>query len=186
MRKVVLGAVVSAAIAFSGVAASAASWNLVVAGAGTPQMYNLDNGNVLGLFGVVDAQVGDVITLDEINTGGELTGATILNAYYGDPIGDGAWQGAPTAFTALPSTGGVIEAMFNATSTSLHDSLWLEWAGGTLVLKRNNGNPHSNFTIGSANVLPGDPLAPVPLPAAAWMLLAGIGGLVTLARRRAA
>ena len=53
-------------------------------------------------------------------------------------------------------------------------------------LLNNNGNTQtlSHLSIFSAEALDGDPgPSPVPLPAAGWMLLAGIGGL-TVARRR--
>jgi hypothetical protein len=41
-------------------------------------------------------------------------------------------------------------------------------------------------TVGARLAVTGDYVAPVPLPAAAWMLLAGLGGLVALKRRQTA
>jgi hypothetical protein len=41
-------------------------------------------------------------------------------------------------------------------------------------------------TVGARLAVTGDYVAPVPLPAAAWMLLAGLGGLVALKRRKMA
>lgn len=62
---------------------------------------------------------------------------------------------------------------------------WLELGRGSVVLQGGAFNTTAGGSI-LAGVAPADPMAPVPLPAAGWMLLAGIGGLAAVKRRKKA
>lgn len=62
---------------------------------------------------------------------------------------------------------------------------WLELGRGSVVLQGGAFNTTAGGSI-LAGVAPADPMAPVPLPAAGWMLLASIGGLAAVKRRKKA
>lgn len=57
------------------------------------------------------------------------------------------------------------------------------WDTTELGLLKGNGNPGPGISHIAAYTA--EPIAPVPLPAAAWMLLAGLAGLIALRRRSA-
>jgi hypothetical protein len=77
--------------------------------------------------------------------------------------------------TAFPS----YRALFiRAEGESARDGQWLQVVGGIM----GDGNGFGNLDNLSADAAP----PPVPLPAAAWLLLSGLGGLGILGRRRKA
>ncbi len=176
MKKFIVSMVVAAGMATSANAASIIGFQ--VEGGGTPQVFQLGNGNFLGLWGF-DNREGlnpgaSAVTIGSAAdiTGGFTSGAgSIVNYYNGaNPINAGASE-----FDALAFGFDV------ADNDRLFDSVWVEWTGGMLVY----GNPSGGTNTMSANAtLDGDPLAPIPLPATVWMLVAGLGGLFAVRRRR--
>lgn len=179
MKKTVMSVV--AAIALTAGAAQAATFNLVVEGGGTPQIYELTNGNLLGLYGIDNREGavpgGGAVTVSSL---GDLTDrftpssqSRIVNAYNGsNPINAGTAE-----FDVLSYDFEV------ADDARLFNAIWIEWTGGNLVYQNVKGG---TSTMGTRVSLDGDPLSAVPVPAALPMLLAAIGGLGLMRRRKTA
>jgi hypothetical protein len=71
-----------------------------------------------------------------------------------------------------------------ADNALLRRSVWVEWTGGVIRYQQPNGR---HARMNSKRVTrDGDPLSVVPVPAALPLLLAGVGVLGLLARRRRA
>lgn len=93
------------------------------------------------------------------------TGFTVANTYVSGEQFSSGWRVADSDLTDLGLTEallGTFEANF-ATST---------------------GSQSITMTLGGTG--PGPSMSPVPLPAAGWMLVAGVGGLVAMRRRKKA
>lgn len=173
-------AVTAMALTFAGAASAASIVGLQVEGGGFPNVYHLENGNWLGLWGFDNRDRSGFNAVDvTINSASDLVGGftsgggNIVNFFNGtNPINGGASE-----FDELTFGFDVAEGK------RLFDSLWIEWTGGTLVYENPWGGTN---TMGSKATLEGDPFAdtaPVPLPAAAWMLMAAVGGLGIASRR---
>ena len=174
-------AALTAGLAMAPLSATASSIvDLIVEGGGTQQVFALDNGNFLGLWGFDNRAAGatDVTISDAADiTGGFTSGASSIVAYYNgtNPVNAGAAEFDPLVFSFTVDAG-----------ARLFDSLWIEWTGGPLAYAFDG----KTRTMNSTNITrDGDPFAgaaPIPLPAAGWLLLAGLGALGAVARRRAA
>lgn len=141
------------------------------------QIYQLGNGNLLGLWGIDNrpsgAQNYTVTSFTDLTSGFTAGSQSALVAAYNgtNPINAGASEFDPLTYSFDVSIG-----------DRLFDSIWLEWTGGNLVYNKQLGG--GTNTMGTSVSLSGDPLAPIPLPAAAWLLIAGIGGLFAVGRRK--
>lgn len=162
-------------------------------GGGQKWIYDLNNGNRLGLVGV-QALSNASVGLADLN--GAVNAGTALNWYfadtqttdYGTPASfHGQWTGTPAEFTPFFDTTIAVlsSGSFAGNNGKLFDALWVEWGGGNLTFSNGTGGTNG-FGAGDAATLQGDPLAPVPVPAALPLLLAGLGALVAVKRRRKA
>ena len=149
-----------------------------VEGGGTQQVYQLNNGNYLGLWGFDNRGNASPVTITSANdiTQGFITGsASIVNYYNGiNPVNVGASEFDPLVF---PLT---IDEDALGKNPRLFDSVWAEWTGGFLVYQQPSGG---TTTMSSSNVTrPGDPI--VPMPGTTAMAVIGLGALA-MRRRRA-
>jgi hypothetical protein len=172
------------AAVFGASSVSAASIvGFVVEGGGTQQVYALDNGNFLGLWGFDNREGANpgagpvtIVSADDITAGFTAGAGSIVGYYNGaTPINAGALE-----FDALTYSFTIED------NARLWDSVWVEWTGGLLTYQQpSNGTA----TMNSSNITrDGDPFAPapVPLPAAGFLLLGALGGLGLAKRRKAA
>ena len=127
----------------------------------------------------------DDVTAGIIEGFGEYSAVTVGDLGGGDPLIDvstvctGADTGACVGDSAMGEYDRSVDRTFtfdvtftrNADGTSVFDTFALV-DGGIVATE--------------ADRFPGDDVAPVPLPAAGWMLMAGIGGMGVLRRRRKA
>ncbi|MEO0529071.1 MAG: PEP-CTERM sorting domain-containing protein [Planctomycetota bacterium] len=166
-----------AALAIGTSANAAAITGLVVEGGGTQQVFALNNGNFLGLWGFDNreganpgAGAVDILSAADITGGFTVGGANIVEYYNGtNPINAGA---AEFDVLAYPFT--------IADDARLFDSVWVEWTGGPLVYQRPSGG---TATMNSTNITRmGDPIIPEPSTA----ILAGLALAAGCARRRVA
>jgi hypothetical protein len=173
-------ALLAALVLFAGVAApaSASVIALRVEGGGTQQVYRLDNGNFLGLWGFDNRDFANpgkgavtISTADDIIAGFAGGAGRILRFYNGSsPVNPGMAEFTPVTF------GFTIED-----NVRLSNAIWIEWEAGTLVYRQPT---RGTATMAASATREGDPLSPVPVPAALPLLLAGLGGLALIGRRR--
>lgn len=184
MKNLIAAMVTLAGLMLTSVSAQAvAIVGLIVEGGGTQQVYALDNGNYLGLWGFDNreganpgAAAVDINSLMDITNGFISGGGNIVNYYNGtNPINGGASEFDPLS---VPFT--------IADNARLFDSLWIEWTGGNLVYQQPSGG---TSTMNSTNITrDGDPLAnnDVPEPGTLMLLGAGLVGLGAARRKRSA
>jgi|GEM_PF-6559104 len=159
---------------------AAAIVGLQLEGGGTQQVFALDNGNFLSLWGFDNREganpgAGAV----DINSAADIIGGfvsgTVVGLYNGaNPVNAGASE-----FDALTYSFTI------ADDARLFDSLWVEWTGGTLVYAQPNGRSRS--TANSTNITrDGDPFPrTVPVSEPTPIALLGLGLLMAgIARRR--
>lgn len=180
MKKLLAGAAVAAAMMAG--SASAATFGWVVEGGGAAKVYQLQNGNFLGLMGIDvrnSQQTGGTVAVNPTSgsedLGDSLQTGSILNYYWGTSSLNGGASEFDLASGDLDLVDG--ERYF--------DAFWVEWAGGNLTFSNGKGG---TATLGDRVTLDGDPIstAPVPLPAALPLLLSAFGGLAFLRSRRKA
>jgi hypothetical protein len=177
------------AISFSAAATTTASAATVVLDVSTvgglEQTYELASGNFLSLWQIRntdDVGLGTAdITVD--NRDQLLAGftalttlfpgfpqGTILRLFNGaDPVNDGAAEFSAVTFG------------FTVPQDTVR-SFWIEWSGSSLMWF---APPRFEVVVGRATIA-GDPVTPIPVPAALPLLLAGLGALGLAARRRKA
>lgn len=158
---------------------AAAITGLQVEGGGTQQVFQLNNGNFLGLWGIDNREGANPgAGIVNINSAADLIGGftsgggSIVNFYNGsNPINGGASE-----FDEL------IFGFSVADDARLFDAIWIEWTGGDLVYKRPSGG---TSTMTSSNITrQGDPIAPIPLPAGIYLMLAALASLGFLRFRK--
>jgi hypothetical protein len=188
-RVIVKAAVVAVVLAVAAMLAAPARAAVVglqsEGGTGPRSVYQLTNGNFLGLWGFDNRNpnVG-AVTLN--------SAADILSGFRGntDRI-VGFYNGRTVVNAGRSEFDPILWGFTIADEARLSASLWIEWTRGALVFQGPVGgtrNMQPNAT------LPGDPLAaraaavtPVPVPGALPLFLAGLGvmGLIARLRRRA-
>lgn len=185
MKKII--AAIAVAIGLVGGAVQAApisSWNITYAGA--KETYDLGNNTYLSLMGISSGAEAGVTynTSDLLSYFGN--GGAVTAAYYAQPLAPGAWQGSPDKFEEFGST---FEIATLYSADKLFDSFYIKYtATGSNFVYSNPAGSNSTQTISLTNAIDQNPLETpaVPLPAAAWMLIAGLGGLAAVGRRKAA
>ncbi len=146
--------------------------SIVIEGGGSPVVYDVGGGNRLGLVGLVDADINDTLSLSTLF--GLVDSGTLINWYSGKTdnlSGDGG------EFSRIVGDL-TVDSLDRGSDGRVFNAFYVEFRGtAPLVFE-------GTATLGNRVTEDGNPLAPVPLPAAGWMLLAGIGGLAAVARRR--
>lgn len=145
------------------------------------QVHALDNGNFLGLWRFnnrerINPGAGAVtISKAEDILDGFFRGRENIVGFYNGatPVNPGAAEFSPLVF-----------GFTIADNAFLPQSLWIEWTGGVIRYRQPNGRAAG---MNSRRITrDGDPLAVVPTPAALPLLLAGLGAIGLVARRRRA
>ncbi len=138
---------------------------------GTQQIYHLENGNYLGLWGISGGatdQVGLPFTSAELTEDFGINSDRIVGYYYNTPAG-GAWAGNPSDFTPFGATV-TIDAVSSSSGTGkLFDSFWVEWTGGNLFNLAQNSNMPASATL--------SPPPAVPEPSSILMVVGGLAAL---------
>lgn len=148
------------------------------------------NGNVLALFGLKNASVGDTLDLAGVQDL-QQSGPSILNIFAGDPSSlppagfrDGALVGSPALFSNV-NDGVEVDALSSGGPVgSVFDALFLEFDPtlGTTLVFDNGGGGTSTFALSSKS----EQIAftPIPVPAALPLMASGLAALGFLGRRR--
>jgi hypothetical protein len=172
---------VLAAAAMLAAPARAAVVSLIPEGGSGPKLvYQLTNGNLLGLWGFNNRNpnVGAVT----INSA-----ADILSGFRGNSNRIvGFYNGATVVNSGRSEFDPIVWGFTIADEARLNSALWIEWTGGALVFR---GPVGGTQTLQPAVTLPGDPIlaravTPVPVPGALPLFLAGLGVMGLIARFR--
>ena len=146
---------------------------------GLPQVYELDNGNFLGLWRFnnrerINPGAGDVtISSAEEILEGFIRGRDRIVAFY---------NGETPVNPGVPEFTAIVWGFTIADNALVRRSLWIEWTGGVIRYEQPNGRMSG---MNSRRITrDGDPLSVVPTPAALPLLLVGLGALGLATRRR--
>ena len=162
---------------------NAAMIDLQVEGGGSQQVYQLSNGNYLGLWGFDARNVASdvVITGNADITEGFSSGASNIKEFYNgpNPVNSGAEEFDKLSYAFTVEKG-----------DRLFDSLWIEWSGGNLVYQFGDST-RTMSTLPSIPTLESKLWAndrenniSVSEPGSLALLVAGFAGLGLLRRRR--
>lgn len=151
---------------------------MTVEGGGIQQVYRLKNGNFLGLWGFDNRENANpgkgavtISAASDLIAGFSGGAARIVGFYNGaTPVNPGKAQFTP-----------VVWGFTIGDNVRHSNALWIEWESGSLVYKQPRRGTSS---MSARETLAGDPLTPVPVPAALPLLLAGLGVLAIAGRRR--
>jgi hypothetical protein len=148
--------------------------SIVIEGGGTPVVYDVGGGNLLGLVGLVDAEIDDILSFSTLS--GLATSGTLIDWYSG-PSDNLSGDGGQFSEIVGNLT---VDGLDRDDDGRVFNAFYVEFDGSAPLVFEGTA------TLGNSVTAEGNPLAPIPLPAAGWMLLAGIGGLAAMARRRKA
>jgi len=190
MKRLITTTALTAALAIGLITGQAKALDVTAAGGGNQQVYQLGDGNALGLIGLYNyGGVGATIAPSDISDALK-SGGTIQNLYFGPMInyqGQGAWAGNPANFTPFDSPTQVA----GDNSGRLFDSVWVEWDGNSNLVWNAPGGGTS--TLQNSPTLQGDPLPDdvspqaVPEPVTSTLAMLGLTSLgLTATRRRRA
>lgn len=145
----------------------------VVEGGGTPVVFDVGGGELLGLVGLRDAEIGDTLNLGVVQnavTSGNVTG---LFAGRSDDFDTDLGE-----FDEIAGDIGV--QTLDRQSGRIFDALFVRFDGGSNLVFGGTA------TLANTVTQDGNPLetAAVPVPAALPLLAAALGGLGFAARRR--
>lgn len=157
----------------------------LVADGGGPTVFDLGGGEYLGLIGLIGADIGDTVDLAAINS--RTVGGNGFSDIFAAPGGVNNFAGGLVEFDNI-SSGALVNSVVLPGNGRIFDAVWGRFSGTIVNFTSDDGTgSQGNIAVGgSTTILPGNPLAPIPLPAAAWMLLAGLGALVMVGRRKPA
>lgn len=148
---------------------------------GTPG--NVANEGSIGLIGVEGTSFGPVSSLFDMNTLSKPTGlADGTNNFYvsGPVLGTGSLVDTIAPFLTACSACGVVTAWQGKTISGLNPGKYqfsfIEQSNPTLDWTQWNGSLNQTLTITGSDIGGGGTNV-VPLPAAGWLMLAGIGTL---------
>jgi hypothetical protein len=154
-------------------------------GSGPRSVYQLTNGNFLGLWGFDNRNpnVG-AVTLN--------SAADILSGFRGNTNRIvGFYNGRTVVNSGRSEFDPIVWGFTIGDEERLSDSLWIEWTGGGLVFRGPVGgtrNMQPNATLaGDPFLARASAVTPMPVPGALPLFLAGLGvmGLIARVRRRA-
>jgi len=177
MKITAVAAALAAAVTLAAPAQAAVVGLQAEGGMGPKQVYQLTNGNFLGLWGFDNRNpnVG-AVTISSKND--------ILSGFRGDTSRIvGFYNGRTVVNPGRSEFDPIVWGFTLADEARLFDSLWIEWTTGALVFR---GPVGGTRTMEPNATLPGDPFAvtPVPVPASLPLFLAGLGILGLIARFR--
>jgi hypothetical protein len=160
---------------------------------GSPVTYGtglVDGRNAFGVnwidvagFGLASTLLNDfqLVLIDRSDTG---AGNFDIEFNYGNIQWDtGDASGGASARAGFSNGSGNAGTFFELAGSSVNGA-FLDGGSNELISGTNIGTPGRFLFSARNSTIEVEPTSPVPLPAAAWMLLAGLGGLGALSRRR--
>jgi hypothetical protein len=135
-----------------------------------------DDGTLLGISAI---QNGTGVLFSAGATPGNLPGANNINPAFDTTAGFSADSDAPVQPNGV-NPGESLTILFNLQSGGTYATVLSELVTGELRI----GMHVQGFANGDSESFVNAPLAPVPVPAAAWLLLSGLGAMGAAARRK--
>jgi hypothetical protein len=179
LRHYALGAATAAALALATTSAQAA-FDFVIENGGKPfnpseaqeTALGLDSNTALGLVGFQNATEGSTITASDITS--EITSGTISGLLKGPASSLVTYDGPGTTLEEL-----TIEGLDRASDGRVFNAFYVAFDESETIVFSNLGDGTATLSAGNFGDLgevPAD-LAPVPLPAAAWLMISGLAGV---------